>query len=219
MENEAIERDRVKSIIEAILFVSDEPVVIKTMRDVFPDLKDKEIRELTDELAAEYKSDSKRGIFVEEVAGGWQFRTKPDLAPWLKRLKKVKPVKLSQAGLETLAIVAYKQPVTRPEIEGIRGVESGGVLQKLLDKKMIKIMGKKDAPGKPIVYGTTREFLEVFSLKDLSNLPTLKEIKDLAETKAEDQPVIQVAGSEDRQEAGEAMAGVEAKEEPEGKEE
>jgi segregation and condensation protein B len=112
-----------------------------------------------------------------EVAGGYQFRTKPSWAGWVSRLKKVKAVKLSQAALETLAIVAYRQPIIRPAIEEIRGVDSGSVLHTLLEKGLIKMMGRKDLPGRPIVYGTTKTFLELFSLNTLSDLPSLKEIQ------------------------------------------
>jgi segregation and condensation protein B len=213
------DREKARSIIEAIIFVSDEPVTLRTMRGVFPDFKEKEIKEITDELSGDYLADVRRGIYVEEVAGGYQFRTKPELAPWLRRLKKVKPVKLSQASLETLAIVAYKQPATKPEVEAIRGVESGGVLQTLLDRKMIKIMGRKDAPGKPIVYGTTREFLEVFSLKDLAGLPSLREIKEIGDAPSGPPPIIQMAGGEEAMEAGEMASDVDAPGDPEGKEE
>jgi segregation and condensation protein B len=214
------DREKARSIIEAIIFVSDEPVTLRTMKGIFPDLKEKEVREITDDLSGEYLADAKRGIYIEEVAGGYQFRTKPELAPWLRRLKKVKPVRLSQASLETLAIVAYKQPVTKPEVDSIRGVESGGVIQTLLDRKMVKIMGRKDAPGKPIVYGTTREFLEVFSLKDLAGLPSLREIKEISESREETPPpIIQMAGQEEAMEAQESATEKDGAEDPEGREE
>jgi segregation and condensation protein B len=114
---------------------------------------------------------------LTEIAGGYQFRTKPLWAGWVNRLKKTKAVRLSQAALETLAIVAYRQPIIRPAIEEIRGVDSGSVLHTLLEKGLIKIMGRKDLPGRPIVYGTTKAFLELFSLNTLSDLPTLREIQ------------------------------------------
>jgi segregation and condensation protein B len=128
------------------------------------------------QIQTEYEDRSK-GIELVEVAGGYQFRTKSSWAGWVSRLKKVKAVKLSQAALETLAIVAYRQPVIRPAIEDIRGVDSGSVLHTLLEKGLIKIMGRKDLPGRPIVYGTTKTFLELFSLNTLSDLPSLKEIQ------------------------------------------
>jgi segregation and condensation protein B len=112
-----------------------------------------------------------------EVAGGYQFRTKPKWAEWVQRLRKAKAVKLSRSALETLAIVAYRQPIIRPTIEEIRGVDSGWVLRTLLEKGLIKVMGRKEIVGRPIVYGTTKAFLELFSLKALSDLPTPKEIQ------------------------------------------
>ena len=113
------------------------------------------------------------------MAGGYQFRSRPENADYLRRLTKSKTVKFSQSALETLAIIAYRQPITRAEIEYLRGVDSGGVVKNLLEKKLLKILGKKDIPGKPLIYGTSREFLELFNLKDLSSLPSLKEIQEL----------------------------------------
>jgi segregation and condensation protein B len=116
-----------------------------------------------------------------EVAGGYQFRTKPQWAQWVNRLKKTKPVKLSQSALETLAIIAYQQPVIRPTIEVIRGVDSGWVIRSLLEKGLIRIVGRKEIPGRPLIYGTTKTFLELFNLNTLSDLPTLKEAQPLPE--------------------------------------
>jgi segregation and condensation protein B len=128
------------------------------------------------QIQAEYEDRSK-GMELTEIAGGYQFRTKLLWAGWINRLRKGKAVKLSQAALETLAIVAYRQPIIRPAIEEVRGVDSGSVLHTLLEKGLIRIMGRKDLPGRPIVYGTTNAFLELFSLNTLSDLPTLKEIQ------------------------------------------
>jgi segregation and condensation protein B len=116
-----------------------------------------------------------------EVAGGWQFRTNPDNAEWVRKMLASKPVRLSRAALETLAVIAYRQPVTRAEIEDVRGVDSGGVLKLLLDRRLIKIIGKKEEIGRPSLYGTTKDFLEFFGLKDLTNLPTLREFHELTE--------------------------------------
>jgi segregation and condensation protein B len=121
------------------------------------------------------------GIVLTEVAGGWQFRTDPDSGEFVRRFLRVKPHRLTRAALETLAIIAYRQPVTRPEIEDVRGVDSGAVVKALLERRLIKILGKKDEIGRPILYGTTREFLEFFALKDLSALPTLREFHELSE--------------------------------------
>ncbi|MGE3260040.1 MAG: SMC-Scp complex subunit ScpB, partial [Geobacter sp.] len=116
-----------------------------------------------------------------EVAGGWQLRTWPELMPYLSRLVKGKPPRFSPSALETLAIVAYRQPITRQEVEYLRGVDTGAVLKSLLEKRLIRILGKKDIPGRPIIYGTTREFLEIFNLNDLKGLPTLREMQALDE--------------------------------------
>ena len=119
------------------------------------------------------------GVQLVEVAGGWQFRTHPDFQQYVTRHIKTKTAKFSQSALETLAIVAYRQPITRVEVEHLRGVDCGGVLKSLLEKRLVKILGKKDIPGRPLIYGTSKEFLEVFGLKDLKSLPTLKEIQAL----------------------------------------
>jgi segregation and condensation protein B len=114
------------------------------------------------------------------VAGGYRLVTKPELAPWVQRFRGTKPAKLSKAALETLAIIAYKQPITKPEIEAIRGVTIDGVLKTLVERDLIRILGRKPEVGRPILYGTSRDFLEYFGFKDLSELPTLKEIESLA---------------------------------------
>jgi segregation and condensation protein B len=166
----------IKPILESLFFVSDSPIRLETLIEIFPESNKESLLEGIRQIQAEYEDHSK-GIELTEIAGGYQFRTKPRWAGWINRLKKIKTVKLSQASLETLAIVAYRQPVIRPAIEEIRGVDSGSVLHTLLEKGLIKIMGRKDLPGRPIVYGTTKTFLELFSLKTLSDLPTLKEIQ------------------------------------------
>ena len=119
------------------------------------------------------------------MAGGYQLRSRPENADYIRRLIRGKTFKFSRSALETLAMIAYRQPITRAEVEYLRGVDSGGVLKTLLEKKMIRILGKKDIPGKPLIYGTTREFLEVFNLPDLASLPTLKDIHELAEQYAD----------------------------------
>ena len=166
----------IKPILESLFFVSDSPIRLETLVEILPESNKEAILEGIRQIQAEYEDPSK-GIELVEVAGGYQFRTKPIWAEWVNRLKKAKAVKLSQSALETLAIVAYRQPVIRPAIEEIRGVDSGSVLQTLLEKGLIKMMGRKDLPGRPIVYGTTKTFLELFGLNTLSDLPTLKEIQ------------------------------------------
>jgi len=173
-----VEEIQIKAVIEALVFVSESPVTLEAIREVFGDIPKKELQRIVEEMIAEYQN-APRGFSLTEVGGGYQFRTRPEFVEWVKKLKKIKPFALSQPSLETLAIVAYKQPVLRTEIEKIRGVDSGGVLRTLLEKKLIKILGKKDVPGKPLVYGTSKRFLEMFGLKDLSGLPTLKDLAGL----------------------------------------
>lgn len=133
------------------------------------------------ELAEEIQQDASRGLVLVEVAGGWQFRTRPENAAIVRCLYQPKPTRFSKPGLETLSIVAYRQPITRVEVDEIRGVDSGGVLKTLCEKNLVRIVGKKDEPGKPMLYGTTPEFLELFQLKNLKDLPTLKDYRDLEE--------------------------------------
>jgi len=167
-----------KAIIESLLFTADAPMSLDRLCDMLEDHGRDEIRSALRELAEMYAS-REGGIHITEVAGGWQFRTRADLQQYVQRHVKSRPVRFSQSALETLAIIAYRQPVTRSEIEYLRGVDSGGVLKSLLEKKLVRILGKKDIPGRPIIYGTSRDFLEVFGLKDLKGLPTLKEITAL----------------------------------------
>lgn len=168
------------AILEAMLFVSDAPVTVDRLSELLPEYERATIRIAMQELRDDYET-RHAGIHLVEVAGGWQMRTYPDLMSFLARMVKGKPARFSQSALETLAIVAYRQPITRQEIEYLRGVDVGAVLKTLLERRLIRIMGKKDIPGRPIIYGTTREFLEVFNLKDLKGLPTLREIQSLDE--------------------------------------
>jgi len=167
---------QIKPILESILFVSESPLRLKTLLEIIPEAGKETILEGIRTLMKEYEDPSK-GMELVEVAGGYQLRTKPQWAEWISRLKKAKPVKFSQSAMETLAIVAYRQPVIRSQIEEIRGVDSGWILRTLIEKGLIKMMGRKDLPGRPIIYGTTQGFLELFSLNSLQDLPTLKEIQ------------------------------------------
>ena len=190
----------IKPILESLFFVSDSPIRLDTLVEILPESNKEAILEGIHQIQVEYEDRSK-GMELTEIAGGYQFRTKPLWAGWINRLKKTKAIKLSHAALETLAIVAYRQPIIRPAIEEIRGVDSGSVLHTLLEKGLIKIMGRKDLPGRPIVYGTTKAFLELFSLNTLSDLPTLKEIQP--------PPTLEEISKEDvlENEAGGAMPG------------
>jgi segregation and condensation protein B len=169
------------AIVEGLLFVSDGPISLDRLTELLPDYERASVRLAVQELRDEYEQRGS-GMHLVEVAGGWQLRTVPELMPYLSRMVKGKPARFSQSALETLAIIAYRQPVTRQEIEYLRGVDTGAVLKTLLEKKLVKILGKKDIPGRPIIYGTSKEFLEVFNLKDLKGLPTLREIQSLDET-------------------------------------
>ena len=172
--------EETKAIIEAIIFASEFPISIDKIREVLHDVEKNVITRILQDLIKEYQ-ERRGGFLLQEVAGGLQFRTRVDLSYWINKLMKGKPAILSHAAMETLAVVAYKQPVVKAEIDRIRGVDVGSSLKGLLEKKLVRIMGRKDVPGKPIMYGTTKKFLEVFNLKDLSELPTLKELKDLQE--------------------------------------
>src|SRR5664280_1945253 len=177
--------ENIQAVIEALIFASDAPLALEKICIILSDVEKKEIKEAFEKIVLEY-NERQGGICLQEVAGGFQFRTRPELSPWVKKLKSSKPHSLSPAAMETLAIVAYKQPIVKSEIESIRGVDVGAPLKGLLDKKLIRIVGRKDVPGKPIIYGTTRKFLEVFNLKDLSELPTLRELKELNQSQESD---------------------------------
>ena len=171
--------ERVRAVVEALLFLAEKPLAPEEVRAA-SGIELPRVRKALDELSGHYR-EGVSGIVLHEVAGGWQLRSSPDVSDCARRFLKVKPQRLTRAALETLAIIAYRQPVTRPEIEDIRGVDSGAVVKALLERKLIKILGKKEEPGRPILYGTTREFLEFFALKDLASLPTLREFHELSE--------------------------------------
>jgi segregation and condensation protein B len=174
-------KERLKSIIECLIFASDIPLTVERIRQVLEDLQPRKIRELVEELMEDYRN-SPRGIYIREVAHGYQFCTKPAFASLVHQMRKSKPYHLTQPTLETLAIIAYKQPVTKAEIEVVRGVDCGGVVKSLMDKKLIAMQGRKEVVGRPFLYGTTPRFLEVFGLETLASLPTIEEIKQLSDT-------------------------------------
>ncbi|OQX65767.1 MAG: SMC-Scp complex subunit ScpB [Desulfococcus sp. 4484_242] len=167
----------VELIIEALLFASSKPLSVQEIHRCLPEVPAPEIRERLRVLQAAYEA-MKRSFALKEVAGGYQIRTRSDYAPYVLRMLKSSPSRLSRAALETLAIIAYKQPIIRQEIEQFRGVDVGGILRTLLEKDLIRIVGRKNIPGRPLIYGTTKRFLEVFDLKDLDSLPKLKEFKE-----------------------------------------
>ena len=179
-----MEDDELKSILESLLFVSTEPLVLDQLVKVLtPEGQgpmDKErVLAILRKLQEGYR-ELGRGLQLVEVAGGYQLTTRPENAPWIKQLHAVRTAsRLSRPALETLAIITYRQPVTTPEIEAIRGVDCSGVLKTLLERRLIKIVGRKEAVGKPMLYGTTQEFLQHFGLRDLSELPPLKDLEEV----------------------------------------
>jgi segregation and condensation protein B len=170
---------RVRTVVETLLFLAERPLSVEEIRQV-TGVEPARVAKALDQLSGHHR-EGISGIVLHEVAGGWQLRTSPDNADFARRFLRVKPQRLTRAALETLAIVAYRQPVTRPEMEDLRGVDCGAVVKALLERRLVKILGKKEEPGRPILYGTTREFLEFFSLKDLASLPTLREFHELSE--------------------------------------
>jgi segregation and condensation protein B len=170
----------IKNIIESLLLVTEEPLTIDRIKNILIEPGRKEIQNALTELSAEYEA-RKGGFLLREVAGGYQIRTRPEYREWIKRLIHSKPLRLSKAALETLAIIAYKQPIIRSDIEHIRGVNCGGILRMLFERKLIRILGRKEIPGRPIIYATTKQFLETFDLKDLKDLPTPEEIAALGD--------------------------------------
>jgi segregation and condensation protein B len=171
-----------KSILESLIFASDRPLTGKQLRELAEVGSPEELQTALDEIDADHRE---RGVQLAIVAGGYQFRTNPENATWVRRLLAGRPPRLTQAMLETLAIVAYRQPTTRPEIEDIRGVDCGGVIRILLERGLVRILGKKEEVGRPLLYGTTKQFLEFFNLRDLRELPTLREFTELSEESAE----------------------------------
>jgi segregation and condensation protein B len=173
-----VDEAHLKSILESLLFAAGEPVSLARLAAVFDDIPRATVQKAIAAMAAEYGA-ANRGIVIEEVAGGFQMRTPKDYAAYVRKLLATRPPRLSRPLMETVAIIAYRQPITRPEIEQLRGVDTGGVLETLLERRMIKIAGRKEAPGRPMVYATTDEFLEIFGLKDLESLPDLSEFREI----------------------------------------
>lgn len=172
--------ENISAIIEALILASESPLALEKICSVLDGVGKTEVKDALDKLMAAY-DERQSGICVQAVAGGFQFRTRPALSAWVKKLKGTKPASLSSAAMETLAIVAYRQPIVKTEIESIRGVDVSAPLKSLLEKKLIRIVGRKDVPGKPIIYGTTKKFLEVFNLRELADLPTMRELKEITE--------------------------------------
>jgi segregation and condensation protein B len=181
-------QENLNNIIESLLFVSEEPLTVEKFKQILETVDTKEIRSALQSLVEEYEARG-GGFKLAEVAGGWQLRSRPQYNKWLKRMLQPSPQRLSKAALETLAIIAYNQPIIRADIEHIRGVDAGGVLRQLLERKLIRVLGRKEIPGRPLIYATTKLFLELFELKDLKDLPSPKEIEEMSAA-AEPEPIV-----------------------------
>ena len=171
--------ERAAMVVEALLFAADKPLDLAMLEEAT-----QFSRELLESALASLQSayaPQSRGMTLVDLGGRWQLRTDPHAGVYVRRLLQVKPLRLTRAALETLAIIAYRQPITRPEMEDLRGVDCGAVTKALLERKLIRILGKKDEPGRPLIFGTTKEFLELFNLRDLTQLPTLREFQELSE--------------------------------------
>ena len=181
-----MEHEELKAVIENVLFAADQPVSVGQLQGLFAETTEKAaLKSALDELVREYQS---RNLQLMEVAEGYQLMTRHDYSDWVRKFMKLdKTAKLSQPSLDTLAIIAYKQPLTKAEVEEIRGVDSSGVVRTLLEKKVIAPSGRKKVPGRPIMYRTTRKFLEYFGLMDLNDLPTLEDFKESELTEGQDQ--------------------------------
>ncbi len=175
-----MEKERIRSIIESLMFISGEPLGLDRISQVIKEADRKQIREALEELRDDFLSQG-RGLRIAEVAGGYQVETAKENAEFLARLVKTRPIRLTRPSLETLAIIAYRQPLTRLEVDQIRGVDSSGVVKTLLDYGFILVVGRKDVPGRPLIYGTSKRFLEFFRLNHLSDLPSLEEFFSQAE--------------------------------------
>ncbi|HVP00907.1 MAG TPA: SMC-Scp complex subunit ScpB [Bryobacteraceae bacterium] len=206
---EQSEDAQLKAILEAVVYITDEPLSAQQMAAALQQPIDR-VKKLLDEIVAEFAK-PEHGLSVREVAGGYKMATKPEhheaVRAFVKKL--TPPLKLSLAALETLAVIAYKQPVTAPEIMEIRGVQGVGVLKTLLDRKLIAESGRKAVVGKPILYKTTKEFLVQFGLKDLTELPTLKEFEELGrlEIAEPEAPASEAPAAEQPAEASETQNG------------
>lgn len=174
-----MEASEKRRIVEALVLSSSEPISALKLAEIIPYCDAGEIKDLVNELNTEY-ADQDRSFEIWEVAGGFQIRTRAEFSGYLQKLQKERALRLSQAALETLAIIAYRQPVTRAEIEDVRGVDAGATVKSLLERHLIRIAGQREVPGRPMLYGTTRRFLEIFGLESLKNLPTLRELDELA---------------------------------------
>jgi segregation and condensation protein B len=174
-----MDKEEQRRSVEALVLASPEPVSAARLAELIPYAKPAAVRERVEELNAEYEAQG-RSFRIESAAGGYQMRTLPEFADLVQRLQPLRPLRLSRAALETLAIVAYRQPITRAEIEHVRGVDVGAVLKSLLERRLVRLAGHREVPGRPMLYGTSRRFLEVFGLDKLDDLPRLRDVAELA---------------------------------------
>lgn len=173
-----MERAEKKRILEALILATPEPVPAARLADILPHGTPARVRELVEELNRDY-TQADRAFEIWEVAGGYQMRTRPEYARYVQQLHTLRPLRLSSAALETLAVVAYRQPLTRAEVEHVRGVDVGATLRGLVERKLVRIAGHRELPGRPMLYATTRRFLEVFGLGSLDELPSLRDLEEL----------------------------------------
>ena len=173
-----MEIEALKSIVESLLFVAEGPLTLHRLAEVLGGVEKKEIAAALDQVKTDLET-NRRGLRMVEVAGGFQLRTPKENADWVKKYLGGRPARMGRATLETLAIIAYRQPVTKAEVEAIRGVDVDGVVNTLVERNLIRAVGRKDVPGRPFLFGTTPEFLQLFNLKDLTELPTLKEMDEI----------------------------------------
>jgi segregation and condensation protein B len=187
----------IKRIVEAILFAANRPMTVKQVQQVFPEIEQPETFEIEAAIEAITEDYRDRPVELKKVASGYRFQVRQELARWVSRLFEEKPPRYSRALLETLAIIAYRQPVTRGEIEDIRGVSvSTSIIQTLLEREWIKVVAHKEAPGRPGLYGTTKQFLDYFNITTLNELPTLQEIQDLDLSLDSKQHILQAESEE-----------------------
>lgn len=203
-----MDRSEQRRIVEALILASPEPLAPSRLAELVPECSPGLAKDLVNELNAEY-GEQDRAFEIWEVAGGYQIRTRAEFSGYLQQLQRRRPLRLSRAALETLAIVAYKQPATRAEIEQVRGVDVGPVLKTLLERSLVRMAGHREVPGRPMLYATTRRFLEIFGLESLKSLPTLRELDDLVREQA------RAAGEGVEEAPAEGSAAAAAQEEPE----
>jgi segregation and condensation protein B len=199
------DRSQQRRILEALVLAAPEPLPAAKLAGIVPGANAADVRELVAELNSAYEAEG-RGFEVRDVAGGYQLRTRADLAEFVQQLSPRRPVRLSRASLETLAVVAYKQPITRAEIEHVRGVDAGAVVRSLLERDLVRIAGHREIPGRPMLYATTRRFLELFGLASLEELPTLRDLQELASADGAGVAAAPDDGAEGLAERGEGLA-------------